>query len=186
MVIGVLLAELPSTVTQVMKAHFEMFADYNRWANGLLYDAVATMEDDAYRRDEGLFFGSVHATLNHLLVADTIWMARFRQQSHAPMKLNHIMHDAFDALREARRAMDDEIVEWMSRQSDSELAANFTYTPVTNPEPVTQGVAPALAHVFNHQTHHRGQIHGVVTRRTELCPEMDLIYYQRHKRLGLI
>ena len=169
-----------------MKEHFAMFAAYNRWANALIYDAAEAMNADDYRRDAGLFFGSVHATLNHILVADTIWMARFRGHPNPPLKLDDILHDDLAALRDARRAGDDEIVGWIDKQTDESLTVEFTYTPVTDPNPVTQRLAPALAHFFNHQTHHRGQVHGVVTRFTDLAPAMDLIYFQRAKRLGQV
>lgn len=167
-----------------MKDHFVMFAEYNRWANALIYDAAQAMDEADYRRDAGLFFGSVHATLNHILVADTIWMARFGGRPNPPLKLDDILHDDFTPLRRARKEMDDEIVAWIDGETDESLTAEFTYTPVTDPTPVTQRLAPALAHLFNHQTHHRGQAHGIVTRFTDLSPAMDLIYYQRAKRLG--
>ena len=169
-----------------MKDHFTEFARYNAWANGLLYDAVAAMPDEAYRADEGLFFRSVHGTLNHVIVADLIWMARFAEAQHAPLALSDILYERFDELRAAREAMDRRIVDWFDRLDEEDYAGEFTYTPVTIPEPVTQRRALAMAHFFNHQTHHRGQVHAVVTRRTDVTPEIDLIYFQRHRRLGEI
>ncbi|MEM1298124.1 MAG: DinB family protein, partial [Pseudomonadota bacterium] len=71
-----------------MKAHFEMLAGYNAWANGRLYDAAFALSEDDYRRDLGAFFGSLHGTLNHLFVADVIWLARFRGQPNPPWKLD--------------------------------------------------------------------------------------------------
>jgi uncharacterized damage-inducible protein DinB len=78
------------------------YARYNRLANETLYAACAGLSGAEYRRDLGAFFGSVHGTLNHLLVGDTIWMARFEGGSHPSTNLDAILFERFDALREAR------------------------------------------------------------------------------------
>lgn len=162
-----------------MKAHFEMMAAYNAWANRRLYAAAAEVPDAARRRDEGAFFGSLHRTLNHLLVTDVIWLARFRGQRNPPWTLDHIAHDDFEDLRAAREALDDDVILYVSGLTEAALAADFSYVRQTTPEPITQPLAPALAHLFNHQTHHRGQCHMILTRLTGRAPELDLIFYQR-------
>jgi len=92
-----------------MKSRYLMFARYNRWANERLYDATAALPDAEYRADRGAFFKSLHGTLNHLLVADRIWMRRFTGTGTAPDELDAILHQDFTALREARRAEDERI-----------------------------------------------------------------------------
>ena len=76
----------------IMKAHFEMMAGYNAWANATIFDAVADLSDEDYRRDMDAEFGSLHRTLNHVYVEDVLWMARFRGQSNPPWAHDHVPH----------------------------------------------------------------------------------------------
>ncbi|MGM0586015.1 MAG: DinB family protein [Pseudomonadota bacterium] len=163
-----------------MKAHFGMMARYNAWANRRLYDAAAALSDEARRRDEGAFFGSLHRTLNHLVTTDVIWLSRFRGKLPPPWGLDHVPHDDFDELRAAREALDADIIGYVDGLGEDDLAADFSYARVSAPdERITQPLAPALAHFFNHQTHHRGQCHMILTRLTGDAPALDLIFYQR-------
>src|SRR5262252_4756658 len=90
------------------------YARYNRLANETLYAACAGLSDAEYRRDLGAFFGSVHGTLNHLLLGDTIWMTRFEGGTHVSTNLGAILFEGFDDLRAARRRMDDRIERFFS------------------------------------------------------------------------
>ncbi|MEN0041863.1 MAG: DinB family protein [Pseudomonadota bacterium] len=167
-----------------MHDHFTQFARYNTWANGLLFDTVAKLPDEDYRRDIGLFFTSIHGTLNHLLVADAIWMKRLTGDGDAPTKLDTIMHEDFTDLQTAGIAMDARIETYVNGLTAEDYAGTFTYTPVANPEPITQARAPVLAHLFNHQTHHRGQVTAALTHMGYESPSIDLIYFQRVERLA--
>lgn len=162
-----------------MKAHFEMMAGYNAWANGRLYDAAFALSEEDYRQDLGAAFLSIHGTLNHLFVADVIWLARFRGQPNPPWALDHIPHDARRDLRARREALDRDIMGLAGALTDRELAAEFSYRTVVRPALITQSMAQALAHFFNHQTHHRGQCHAMLTRVAGTAPALDLAYYQR-------
>lgn len=162
-----------------MKAHFEMFAAYNAWANRRLYNAAAEMGDAGRQAHAGAFFGSLHNTLNHLLVADRIWMNRFTEEGETHRRLDDVPFTEFAPLRAAREAMDARMVRFVAGLSDEGLTRTFTYVPVTTPEPITQALAPALAHLFNHQTHHRGQCHQMLTAAGREAPPLDLIYFQR-------
>jgi len=170
-----------------MKAHFAMFARYNRWANERLYAAVRTLPDADYRADRGAFFGSLHGTLNHLVVADRIWMRRFTGTGPVQTKLDEILFDDLDALETERRAEDERIVAFVNGLSDEDIASTFSYRTITNPKDLTQPLAPALAHFFNHQTHHRGQAHCLVTESAgnDAMPSLDLIMFQRETGIGL-
>lgn len=161
-----------------MLNHFQMFAKYNTWANNLLYNAASKLSEPEYNQDCRVFFKSMNGTLNHILVADKIWMSRFDGEAGAPTKLNANLHSIFNALREDRTATNDRIERFFLTLSDEKLAGDFTYTPVSTPKQVTQKLAPTLAHFFNHQTHHRGQAHAMLTRLTGEAPAMDLIYFQ--------
>jgi uncharacterized damage-inducible protein DinB len=168
----------------VMKSRYAMFAAYNRWANERLYDAAALVSDHDYRADRGAFFRSLHGTLNHLLVGDRIWMRRFTGTGEAPDRLDAILHDDFAALRDARRLEDDRIIRYVDALDEAALARPLTYRTVSNPRTIEQELAPALDHFFNHQTHHRGQAHCLLTVMTRDAPSLDLIVFQRQSGLG--
>ncbi|MBX4997725.1 DinB family protein [Rhizobium lentis] len=162
-----------------MLRHYRMFAAYNRWANAQFYAAAAELSDAEFRSDRGAFFGSLHRTLNHLLVADRIWMKRFTGTGEAPTTLDAILFDELDALAAARKAEDERIIAWTDGLDEAALAANFTYVTVVQPTEITQPLAPALAHFFNHQTHHRGQCHMTLTALGKPSLQLDLIYFLR-------
>ncbi|MCC2112808.1 MAG: DinB family protein, partial [Hyphomicrobiales bacterium] len=132
-----------------MKQHFNMFAHYNRWANGRLYDAVRHLDDDGFHRDMGAFFGSVCGTLNHILVADLIWLSRFTGEGEAPDALDIVLYESLEELRDARMKEDERIVAFIERLDNAEIAANFRYRGVTKTIVVEQPLGSALAHFFN-------------------------------------
>lgn len=162
-----------------MSDYFSMFADYNRWANRRVYEAAAALSESEFRQDTGAFFGSVQRTLNHILVADRIWMKRFTGTGEAPASLDAILFEDITALTHAREAEDERIISWIGGLSESALRASFTYSTISNPTVFTQPVHTTLAHVFNHQTHHRGQVHGILTALGKPSLALDLIYFQR-------
>jgi len=159
--------------------HCRMFAHYNAWANTRVYEAAARLSDQQYRADRGAFFKSVHGTLNHLLVTDRIWMQRFTGEGDAPNRLDAILFEAFDELRAAREAEDRRIVRFAEGLDDRRIEGTIKYRRVSSPEQFEQALAPALAHWFNHQTHHRGQVHALLTGLLGQAPELDLLYFQR-------
>ena len=160
-------------------AHYRMFGHYNAWANGRLYDAVARLSNEQYRADRGAFFKSVHGTLNHLLVTDRIWMQRFTGVGEAPNRLDAILFETFDELRAARETEDRRIADFVDGLDDDRIAGTIKYRRVTSPEQLEQELASALAHWFNHQTHHRGHVHALLTGLVGEAPELDLLFFQR-------
>jgi len=159
--------------------HFTAFARYNAWANARLYAAVAELPEADYFADRGAFFRSIHGTLNHLLVTDRIWMQRFTGQGEAPAWLDAILFETRDGLSAAREAEDARIVRYVDGLRGGDLEGTISYQRVSTPELVCQALAPALAHWFNHQTHHRGQVHALLTGLSGRAPELDLLFYQR-------
>lgn len=162
-----------------MKKHYVTFAGYNAWANRRLYDAAAQLDDPAYRADRGAFFKSMHGTLNHLLATDRIWMKRFTGAGDAPDRLDAILHEDFAGLRAAREAEDRRIVAWIDSLDEARLAGVIRYRRVSTQDEFAQELMPALNHWFNHQTHHRGQAHMILTGLGQEAPELDLLFYQR-------
>jgi uncharacterized damage-inducible protein DinB len=162
-----------------MKAHFEQFAAYNHWANARLYEAAFALSDADYRRDVGAFFRSMHGTLNHLLVADRIWLKRLTGQGDHPDRLDAIVHDHRRALALARADEDDRIVRYVASLDEALLDGLQEYK-TTSGKPFQQKRSDILAHLFNHQTHHRGQAHAnlsICTGREP--PPLDLLQFQR-------
>jgi uncharacterized damage-inducible protein DinB len=168
-----------------MTDRYKNFAGYNAWANGRIYEAAAALSDADYRADRGAFFKSVHGTLNHLLVADRIWMRRFTGEGPSPTQLDEILFEDFSDLREARRAEDARIVGYTAGLQPADLDGLFRYRTIVNPVDIEQPLAPALDHFFNHQTHHRGQVHALLTAMTgnAATPSLDLLIYQRESGL---
>ena len=153
-----------------------MLARYNLWATRRLVEHVDALSDDDYRRDVGLFFRSVHGTLGHLLVAEhTLWFSRFAEGVSPVARLCDELEPDRIRLRERLIAGATRwpalIESWPAQRFDGVLA----YTS-------TQGVAMALpfaatlAHVFNHGTHHRGQISTALTTMGQPCPEIDMVW----------
>jgi uncharacterized damage-inducible protein DinB len=161
-------------------AYFRHLAGYNAWANARLYEAASRLSDEQLWRDVGLFFGSLGGTLNHILVADRVWMKRFTGTGDHPDKLSAILHRDLTALRAAREAEDRRITDFVAGLSDARLEESFTYRMMTRPETVTSKLWPDLLHVFNHQTHHRGQAHTGLSLLTGAePPSLDMILYAR-------
>ena len=162
-----------------MRQRYQMFAAYNAWANRRVYDAAGALTDEEFSRDVGAFFRSLQGTLNHLLAADRIWMKRFTGQGEAPTSLGAVVHPNLDPLRLAREVEDQRIVRWIDSLDEKALAGRFTYMTVSDMRTVSQRLAPALDHFFNHQTHHRGQAHTILTALGQPSLQLDLIAFQR-------
>jgi uncharacterized damage-inducible protein DinB len=171
-----------------MLARYRMFAGYNAWCNERLYEATAQISDADYRADRGAHFGSLHGTLNHLLVGDRIWMRRFTARGEVPPSLDAILYHDFSELRAARRAEDAHINNYITNLSERDLSKPIRYRTFVNPQDIEQILAPALDHFFNHQTHHRGQAHALISSilDNDRTPSFDLIIYQRETGEGAL
>ena len=163
----------------MLPGHFRTFARYNAWANARVAGAIQALDDAGYRHDGGAFFGSIHRTWNHLLVGDRIWFHRFGcDVGELPTALDQILYDDRADLLAARARMDGRILDFAEALDADRLAANVPYTNFAG-ERFDQPLAPLLAHAFNHQTHHRGQVHALLTGLGREAPALDLIYYLR-------
>ena len=159
-----------------MKPYFMRLAHYNRWANRRLYEAAASLNDEAYRREMDAFFGSLHGTLNHVLVGDRVWLWRMTGEGTAPDRLDAILYDDFDALRTARAEEDERILAVIENYSDDDLAGALGYRNMAG-EARRTALPIVLGHFFNHQTHHRGQAHCLLGQLGQKPPPLDLIYF---------
>ena len=149
------------------------YAVYNRRANETLYAACAGLSGMEYRRELGAFFGSVHGTLNHLLLGDTIWMTRFEGSTHPSTNLGAILFEKFDALRAAREHMDRRIERFFSALPDGFDRTSVRYINNSGFES-EDPLEVILPHFFNHQTHHRAQVHTLLSQLGHTPPVLDL------------
>ncbi len=149
-------------------ARLALLASYNQWMNRRLYDAAATLPHAALAADRGAFFGSILGTLNHLVVTDTIWLKRFASAADAPAVLAELdgtpMPASLDALpyptlpplRERREWLDALIVRWVEALTPDRLSSCLVYANMKG-VPARRSTLALATHLFNHQTHHRGQ-----------------------------
>lgn len=161
---------------------YATFAAYNAWANRRLYAAARAQGEDACGRAAGAFFGSVTATLNHIVVGDRIWLARFEGKAPPALKLDTILAPRLADLEPLRTAEDARILAFVATLDAQSLAAEISYTNMSG-QSFHQSLASALDHFFNHQTHHRGQVHTLLTSLggRDAAPSLDLIVFQREQ-----
>ncbi len=153
-------------------------AAYNAWQNRSIYAAAETLPDDARRKDRGAFFGSIHATLNHLLWGDQIWMSRFAgtpkpKAATIPDSPNQI--EAFEDLHRERTSFDGVISEWARAVDSAWLGGTLTWHSVAAGRDLSAPHALLVTHMFNHQTHHRGQANAMLTAAGAKPDDTDLM-----------
>ena len=164
-----------------MKSHFVMMAEYNAWANARLYAMAKRLPDEQYRQDVGAYFKSLHGILNHIMTADRIWMRRLTGSGDHPNKLGAIVFDDLTSLSAARQREDQRIIDFVETLSEAQLEEALDYRMLDG-TPQKQRRREILAHLFNHQTHHRGQAHAVLTVLGMAEPEpLDLLIMQRER-----
>lgn len=142
-------------------------ADYNRWQNGNLYGAAGQLTDAQRKEQRGSFFGSIHGTLSHLLWADQIWMSRFAgtpKPKAAGIPDSVAMFESWDELKRERAAFDQVITDWAAGLDGAWLQGDLTWFSGAAGCEVTMSKWKLVTHLFNHQTHHRGQVHCMLTQ----------------------
>jgi uncharacterized damage-inducible protein DinB len=157
-------------------AYVQRMARYNRWQNENLYGVADTLSDAERRRERGAFFGSIQKTLSHLLWGDQIWMNRF---TDTPKPAGGIpesvaLYDDWERLKSERVAFDDKIIDWAASVEPDWLAAELTYFSGAIGREVTKPRWVLVTHMFNHQTHHRGQVHCMLTQAGGRPSDTDL------------
>ena len=147
----------------------QTMAAYNRWMNDNLYAACAGLSDEERKADRKAFFKSIHGTLNHILLADRVWFGRFIGRPVTFKSLDQELYADFAELRAERGSTDQDIEGWAQGLSDERLAGKLRFTSMLRPEPQERDLWLLVAHFFNHQTHHRGQV-------TTLLSQLGLDY----------
>lgn len=133
-------------------------ANYNQWMNDKLYQQVSTLSDEQRKQDRGAFFGSIHGTLNHLLLGDTAWLQRFNGSPVTMKNPREIVHNDFEQLWAGRQAKDAEILAWAQTLDAKYDSGELRFYSVTYQKEMVLPLWAGVMQMFNHQTHHRGQI----------------------------
>lgn len=149
----------------IQQGYVSQMARYNRWQNGLAVGAADGLDDAGLRLDRGAFFGSVLRTFSHILWADAAWMARIDGWAPPETPFAQSTEHVTDwlAFKSERHQMDDRIVAWASRISNEALSEERDWRPGGTGEKRSLPVAVCVMQMFNHQTHHRGQVHAMLT-----------------------
>ena len=155
---------------------FRTMAQYNRWMNERIYAVCAEISDEERKRNRGAFFGSIHGTLNHVLLGDRLWLGRFLDRPFAVDSLDQELYADFDTLRTERGHTDQEILDFGASLDEETLARNFRFTTIVNPGEHVFPFRHVLLHFFNHQTHHRGQVTTLIKQAGHEPGVTDLMW----------
>lgn len=170
-----------------LASNFGLMADYNQWMNQRIYEAASRLGPSELNENRGAFFGSITATLNHILAGDTIWLKRmaahpsrfevldYVRDLSMPESLDSILYAEFEELSIAREIMDAVIVEFSDELSDEILSSPLSYNNMKG-DTFSKSLGHLLQHFFNHQTHHRGQVTTLLNQAGVDMGETDLLY----------
>ena len=149
----------------ITPAHAQMMAAYNKWQNESLYGAAQGLSDDVRKADRGAFFGSIHQTLSHVLWGDRLWLSRFADfpapQGAIPQSTG--LYTDWDEMRAVRIETDAFIIKWTNALAPADIEGDLSWYSGAVERSVTKPKWVLLTHFFNHQTHHRGQVHAMLT-----------------------
>ena len=158
------------------KATFQLFAEYNVWATRRLCEHLSIVSDEDFHHDVGLYFKSIAGTLNHLLLGEhTLWYARFKQGMSPTLSLETILHTEKQPLLNDLVQKSHNWITFVNDLDERKLTGNLTYQRASGAQ-MCLPYAATLLHVFNHGTHHRGQVMAAMTHLGYKCPELDLVY----------
>jgi uncharacterized damage-inducible protein DinB len=152
---------------------FRMLARYNRIANARLYERCGKLDLAEYRRERRGSFGSIHNLLNHILLGDRVWMSRFAGGGKTTPPLNSILFETFAELSSARIDQDARIEAFFDQVDDDFLTRPLAYTNSQGKD-YLEAAPAAVLHFFNHQTHHRGQVHVMISQTDVRPPALDM------------
>jgi len=157
--------------------YVQRMARYNRWQNESLYGAAETLSDVARQQPRGAFFGSIHGTLSHLLWGDGTWMSRFAGTPRPPGGIpeSASLYPDWDALKRERTALDAVIIDWADGLDPTWLTDELTWYSGAAKAQLSKPKWLLVTHMFNHQTHHRGQVHCMLTQAGAKPDDTDLM-----------
>lgn len=171
-------------MTNCYKKHFVFQADYQHWANEVLFDSLDRLDDESRQSPQGLFFGSIHHTVDHMLLANRIWLARLRSEPSITPSFKIIHEPVWRELKTRFQAHLREMQHWLEAQDEDFFEYELQYTSADGYRR-HNWIHDILTHVMTHMAHHRGQVSAVATRLGAPVPEMDFLYYKRAMQKGL-
>lgn len=155
----------------ITPAYVQMMAQYNLWQNESLYAAADGLTEKQRQLDRGAFFGSIHDTLSHILWGDTLWMGHFDGAAKPTSTAQE-----WSALKTGRLVADKRIIDWASRIEPDELTGDLAWYSGVLKQDIVKPRGMCITHSFNHQTHHRGQVHGMLTAAGAKPDDTDIIF----------
>jgi uncharacterized damage-inducible protein DinB len=145
-------------------ALYQAFAQYNQKMNRRIYEICSTLPDSERKQDRGAFFKSIHRTLDHLILGDRAWMSRLSEKNYPLVKIGDDLFDDFDEMAKARIDLDTDICQWTTEMTDQWLMTELTWTTTIDGSVRTQPHWLLVSQIFNHQTHHRGQLSTLLSQ----------------------
>lgn len=158
------------------KNYFSTLARYHRWAYGRLYERIDELDDADYLADKGLFFKSIHGSMNHMLLVDRLWLARLERDKTGRVNLAEELETDRQRLRDGIFRQCDAFIAFVSGLKENVFEENLSYVS-SKGEALTMPRAPLIAHIVNHATHHRGQVSTALTQCGLEAPVMDIPYF---------
>jgi len=154
-----------------LESHFVAHARNNLWSNHRLHAACACLSGEEYFASRACFFGSIHATLNHILIVDRLYLGRLTRTELVSLQCEEL-HSELGALREAQASSDREIIAYCEAATGHSLARVVAFTRADGAV-YSECVAQVLSHLFIHQIHHRGQVHDMLCATSVSPPQLD-------------
>lgn len=157
---------------------FPHLARWTAWANDRLYAACGQLAPEAYFAQRPCAFGSIHATLNHLLATDRVWLGRLTGEGHDIPSLDHIVCADFASLAQARRAEDERLARVVGEIAETrDLDGDLVFVGLGGGPQRSTPLRVVLSHLFLHHAHHRGQVHALLSQTEVAPPALDLMYF---------
>ena len=153
--------------------NFQLLANFNTWVNTKIFSSCKKLDDTEYKKDRKAFFSSIHGTLNHLLVVDRAYISRIEGKNHDLKSLDQILYENLFQLEEARIKEDKRLVDLVNNLSKESINKEITYKGFETGNQ-TYTINLVLITLFNHQTHHRGQIHNMLSQTGIKPPQIDI------------
>ncbi len=166
-----------------MLEHLRLMARYNKWANDRVSTVISAIDEADYMKPRDAFFGSIHGAVNHLLLVDRLWRGRMIGNPYPAAALNEIVCEDRKTFMHERDLENDIIIDFVDGLSSADIEGEFSYTTYSGVDG-TDKRRIVLAHMFNHATHHRGQVHALLTQVPSDPPPLDLIYFMRDREAG--
>lgn len=169
-----------------MKALLNMMMEYNRWANERLFADCEQVPEEIYHRELNTEYGSIHKTLDHILLVDLLWLDRFAGGGDKYTSFDQTITDSFNELKERRQITDEELSRFCQESTEIGLTRMVQFRTILDPATIEQPVGGAIILLFHHQSHYRAQAQALLNMQG--CPSqiLNLMYFQRQTGLGLM